>query len=95
MRHCWLVMSVQSRYIFFDFGNDFFLLDSSVLKPNGDLSFGEVGGCRYPSSFFLGYEFVGGIFSLEFFKLRFRIGNPFLPPSPVNVYICLIVHHIS
>lgn len=71
-------------------GDYFLVLDSAILKPNGDLSFGEVSGRRYPSPLVLVDKFVDGILALQFLELQFGVRHSLLPPTPVDTHVGLV-----
>lgn len=60
-----------------DLGENLFLLDPAVLKPDGDLAFREAGGCRDLAPLVLGDELVGGVLPLQLPQLPLAIGNAF------------------
>lgn len=65
------------------FTDEFFLFDATVLKPDGNLSLGEIGSCRNPPSFVFGNELAGRVLFLQLFKLDFGVGDALLAASTI------------
>lgn len=68
-----------------EFIDDFFLLYAPVLKPDCHLSLCQVCLRRYPSPFVFGDEFIGGIFSFQFFELHLGVWHTLLSPTTHRV----------
>lgn len=71
-------------------GDDFLVLDSAVLKPDGDLPLWEVRGHRDPSPLVLVNKFIQGVFALQFLKLQLCVRHSFLSPTPVDAHVWLV-----
>lgn len=77
----------------FQFVDNLFLLDSSVLKPYRDLPLRQVGLGRYPPPFVLRDEFIGGVLSLELLQLHLGVWHALLSPAPERADVSCCVGH--
>ncbi len=77
-----------------NFGNEFFFFNPPVLKPNSDLTLGQVGSRWNLSPLVLCDEFVGCIFFLQFLELYFCVRYPLLSTSTEWAPVMLVGHNI-
>lgn len=77
----------------FQFVDNLLLLNASVLKPNCNLPFGQVGLGRYPPPFVLRDKFIGSVFPLQFLQLHLGVRDTLLPPTPVRAGVAASVGH--
>ena len=70
-----------------EFVDNFLFFNAPVLKPYCHLSLWQIGLGRYPSSFILCDEFIGGILPFQFLKLYLGVRDPFLPPTADGMHI--------
>lgn len=76
------------------FTDKLLLLDSSVLEPDGDLTFREVGGGRNAPSLVFGDELAGCVLFLQLLQLDLGVRDALFPPSTVTADLGLQWHNV-
>lgn len=76
------------------FTDEFFLLDSSVLEPDGDLALREVGGGRDAPPLVFGDELAGCVLFLQFLQLDFGVRDSLFASATVTANFRLQWHDI-
>lgn len=76
------------------FTDKFFLLDSSILEPNGDLTLREVGCGRDASSLVFGDELAGCVFFFQLLQLDLGVRDALFTPTAIAADLRLQWHNI-
>lgn len=76
------------------FTDEFLLLDSPVLEPDGDLALREVGGGRDAPPLVFGDELAGCVLFFQLLQLDLGVRNALLAPATVTADLRLQWHNI-